>query len=586
MKILFFNPHISLWAHTLPEAYLARSLKEKGYDISYLSCGEIQTYSAVISSWGISPNKSTKKDAINCANLNKKSIKAICKSYKFSQEMLDNFLTKDELIEINNIISKTIKEKSLDLEFFGINIGRLSLYELILHHKKMSIKLNSKQWKDYKIYLFNSLVILKSFSNYLAKERPDVIFTFSPQYSNLNPAMNYAKKKGIRVLFIESGNNLSDRLNNLRIWDWDKHNLVNPALKYWIKSEFNHVSEESAKGVVNHYKQLLTGKHFSVFSSSLKNLIDIRKKWRISSKQKIILMTLSSYDEAFAALIINAFPYKKVYSDVFKTQIDWIKETIKWVKSRKDLFLIIRVHPRDFPNKRDSIRSEQSYILRSNLINLPSNVKVNWPSENISFYEILEDTDVLLTGWSVTALEAMVLGIPVVTYDSQLPSYPKDIHYTGRSVNKYFKNIDKAILDGWNYKNVINGFRWLSYNFNFCTIKIAKDFGNYEQKKFSFFSNFLFRIKNKFIFLRNFIDLNKWEDNYLESNIVSVMLEKKIDAIPPAKKLIKRFKCEDNEKEIILKSLLELHKLIYKSRVLPKNKNGLSKNILEKVNQI
>ena len=484
MKLLF-NPHTGLWAHTAPEAYLARSLKELGHDISYLGCGKIQNYCSVISAWGIYPNSLKEKYSNKCAKLNKKTLKAISKFYGIPFQMLDNFIDNHELNSINQVVSKTISNKSLNLIYLDIKVGKLALYELILQHKKMTINLTEEQWKEYEVYLKNSLILLKSFSNFCKKNSPEVILSFSPQYSNINPAMQYAQKRDIKVLFMESGTNLSDRLSTLRVWDWRIHKLVNPGLKYWKSETKYHVTKRSVNGIINHYKELLKGNHFSVFSSTNKNHFDIKKEWNISLNKKVLLMTLSSYDEAFAALVIGAFPYQKVFSDVFKTQFEWIEETIKWVKNRKDLFLIIRVHPRDFPNKRDSIRSEQSYLLEKVLKAVPKNVKVNWPRENVSLYQILESTDVLLTGWSVTALEALILGIPVVTYDSKLPSYPKDIYYSGRSMDKYFKNIKKAINDGWDFKNVRNGFRWLSFNFNYCTIKVSKDFGSFERNKLS-----------------------------------------------------------------------------------------------------
>ena len=115
----------------------------------------------------------------------------------------------------------------------------------------------------------------------------------------------------------------------------DIHKLVNPGLRYWKSESKNLVTKRSVSGIINHYKELLKGNHFSVFSSTKKNDFDIKKEWNISLNKKVLLMTLSSYDEAFAALVIGAFPYQKVFSDVFKTQIEWIEETIKWVKNRR-----------------------------------------------------------------------------------------------------------------------------------------------------------------------------------------------------------------------------------------------------------
>ena len=74
--------------------------------------------------------------------------------------------------------------------------------------------------------------------------------------------------------------------------------------------------------------------------------------------------------------------------------MDWIKFTVEWVSSRPDLFLIIRVHPREFPNKRESVTSEQAIALSKFFEHLPKNVAINWPSDSISLHDLIRITDV------------------------------------------------------------------------------------------------------------------------------------------------------------------------------------------------
>ena len=61
-----------------------------------------------------------------------------------------------------------------------------------------------------------------------------------------------------------------------------------------------------------------------------------------------------STDESFAAYVINAFPKSKYISNVYKDQTEWVLSTIDYFKSKKDYGLIIRIHPREFKNKRES----------------------------------------------------------------------------------------------------------------------------------------------------------------------------------------------------------------------------------------
>lgn len=578
MELLFFTPHAALWPHTAPEAYLARALAEYGHRVSYLTCGQAQTYCAPMTARGLAPtceNTAAARICVDCLA----SARVIESVYRFPIDSLGTYLDSEDKQRLDAMAAGAAESRSLDTEYLGIKVGRIALYEFTLAHKKMSTELTLVQWEDYQVYLANALRTLDAFARYFQKQRPVTIFSFSPQYSNINSCMQYAINQGTRVLFIESGTNLAHRLGTMRVWDWRVHKLVNPALVYWDASENHPVTPEAAAKVTGHFRQLLTGYHFAVFSAPYVGADGIMQRWNVMSEQKILLMTLSSYDEAYAALLIDGFPYEKVFSDVFQTQAEWVRATIAWVRERPDLFLVIRVHPRDFPNKRETFRSEQSFMLEDLLENVPANVHVNWPAEGVSLYELLEDTDVLLTGWSVTALEALVLGIPVVTYDARLPSYPANIHYTGRSESEYYLNIERALADGWRLENSVNGFRWLAYNFVTCTVTVSEDFGQFELGRRSLLHRLWLRVKNRFPTLSRSLDLLVWNDALTGAGLVSEMIEHGYDALPPARAAIEGPVVRQDDRSTVVAALATLHQLLYAESKLPMDKSGLSRNI-------
>ncbi len=577
MNLLFFTPHAALWPHTAPEAYLARALSECGHKISYLTCGKAQTYCAPMTARRLAPGCTADESARICSDC-MAGANAIARVYRFPVDALVHYLSEEDFSKFELMAANAVAAKSLDTIYLGVKVGRVALYELTLAHKKMSTELDELQWKEYHCYLANALRTLQGFARYLEKNKPNAILTFSPQYSNINSAMQFAISQGVKVLFIESGTNLAHRLGTMRVWDWEVHGLVNPALTYWERSEFNPITQYSANKVIGHFKHLLSGHHFAVFSAPYEGISTVRQRWNINPDLKVLLMTLSSYDEAYAAFLVGGFPYRKVFSDVFRTQAEWIKATTEWVATRPDVFLVIRVHPRDFPNKRETVRSEQSLLLEDLLTHLPNNVHVNWPAEGVSLYDLLEDTDVLVTGWSVTAMEALVLGIPVVTYDANLPSYPRDIQYTGRSESEYFANIDRALADGWRFENVINGFRWLAYNFVTCTVTVSEDFGHFELGPQSLLRRFWARVKRRQPALGNSLDLLNWSAALPGGRIVSALLEKGHDALPPTLNSLGKLPV-GNERKIVVKSLSKLYDLIYAKSKLPVDKPGLSRHI-------
>ena len=163
---------------------------------------------------------------------------------------------------------------------------------------------------------------------------------------------------------------------------------------------------------------------------------------------------------------------------MFESQIAWIHKLVEWAKSRDDVFLIVRVHPRDFPNKREKVLSQQAALLRSALSELPSNAKVNWPEDSLSLHDIAKITDVCLNATSTAGLELLLLGIPTVIHDTdQLYSYPPNLNLCADSVDEYFGKIDDALAAGKSAGHVIDAFRWLAFKFDVVAMDISEAYG-------------------------------------------------------------------------------------------------------------
>lgn len=538
MNILFFTPHVALWAHTVPEMYLAKGLANAGHNIEILTCGKAMNYCSAMTARSVGPGSSIEKYTNICNDCVLGS-DAIKKVLGLKIRNLFEFAKSEDFAIAKKKCQSVFSSKKQELHLYKINIGKISLYEFFLTYKKRSLEFSENDWNNYYYYLYNSFISLYLFEKYLANTKKiDAVFSFSPQYSNIHSCMEYAKKSKIQTYFCESGNNLSHRLGTMRVWDWDIHKLVNPGLRFWKGAENHQITKSKVKKVKNHLQVLFKSNHFTVYSESkgqkenskLKNITDSVKN------KKVFLMTLSSADESYAAYLIGCFPYQKVFSNVFNDQLQWIQETISFFKEKSNWVLVIRVHPREFPNKRDQVTSEQAGILVKNLKNVnEKNILINWPDENISIYDLFDITDVVITGWSATAIEAMVHGIPVVTYDRNLPSYPSDIHWTGTTKDEYFKNLSKACIAGRSFKNTLNAFRWLSFNFSECIVELCKNFGDFEIKKpkqFKLINKILQFTFKKLPFLKFGVDLLSWRQAKHGSKIVSLMICKKATCLP------------------------------------------------------
>jgi len=475
LKIIFLAPHTAVWVHAFPEALVAEALQQGGHEIVYVTCGELfSSYCICMSALGLPPEASIKEKQNICieCNTNKKVIQ---KYFDFKGYDLKDQLTLEDTNLISSIVSNVTKENFLDLSIDQINIGRLALYEILLKYKKSNLNFSTDEWSSYLISLENTLASFFACRSILKKEQPDRIITYNSMYSVNQVCMELAKNQNILTYFLHAGSNLSNRLETLIVGKNPTFSFYQELKNHWLTYQKHPCPKHLLKKVTDHFLSLLNGQHFLVYSLPRKGKpIDIRDYFGIQQHQKLLVVTMSSYDEIFAAETVGAMVDE--HNLVFPTQIDWIKSLINFAKIRPDLFIVVRVHPREFPNRRDSVQSAHALAVKNLLQNLPSNVRANYPTDNISLYDLAEYTDLFLNAWSSAGEEMSFLGIPVVTYAPSLVFYPPELHYVANSQAEFFSKIDEALTDGWSFKRVRDGYRWHVLKLERCGFHISESF--------------------------------------------------------------------------------------------------------------
>lgn len=469
MKIICYSSYTATWFFAFAEAIIALELQKKGHDVVY-----------------ITPGKLFKR----ISNIKQEVI--LRKEFGLKGYELGTTLNKDDYKKINLLIKDLNKTNFEKLVINDVQIGKIALYEFLLHNKKMSSKLTDTEWKECLRYLKYTLISFFACRKIIKTEKPDRILLYSTLYSVNHVWERYAKHKGIPVYFMQNGANLSDTNNTLIIAKNNPFYYMDILKINWSKIKNIPVSQKTLSYVTDNFMELIKAKHFSVYSTpKSKEYVDIKNIFNIKKNQKILTVTMSSYDEVFAAQYVGAWKMPK--SLIFKSQLEWIKALINYVKNQKDKFLIIRVHPREFPNQRESMKSTHAKILEKVFKNLPNNVKVNWPADKISIYDLAQETDVFLNAWSTAGVEISMLGIPVVTYAKELALYPSELNYMGVSQKDYFTKIESALVNGWSYEKIKMTYRWLALYYQRTIVTLRN---NNTNSKLSIFNKFVFNTTN------------------------------------------------------------------------------------------
>jgi hypothetical protein len=481
MKVLFFAPHSAIWVHAFPEALVAESLQQLGHEIVYVTCGrELSEFCVAMSAFGLDHGSIGVDKAAVCTKC-EAARDLLRGSFALRGADLATELSASDRSKVDTVVASIDQTNFLNFTLEGVQVGRLALYEFLLQHKKSQLTFSDSEWAQYKGQLRNVLRALLAATRIFDREKPQRVLVYNALYSVNNVVCKLAAQRGIPQYFLHAGGNLSNRLQTLMLGRGNTFEYLHALMSAWPTYRNRACPAAQMKAITDHFLTLLQGQSVFGYSAAAEDRSeDIRTRYGIKDGQRILVATMSSYDERFAAETIGAVDAES--NPLFPLQIDWIRAIVKFAAGRADVFLIVRVHPREFPNKRERVRSEHVRALADALIDLPVNVRVNWPSDNLSLYKLACEADVFLNAWSSVGKEMPLLGLPVVTYCPNLLLFPSDLNYVGTTMHEYFAQIDRALQEGWSAERARLAYRWMAieYGYGLLTIEDA-----YRQKEYT-----------------------------------------------------------------------------------------------------
>jgi hypothetical protein len=482
LRILFFAPYSAVWNHAFPEALVAEALKQGGHEIVYLGCGGLLSSHCVSMSGCSVPFTASKQAKDRVCGICKGNLKIIRKRFGFGGPDLLSLANDGDLAAAEELMESTLPESRVDLVVDGVEVGRIALYEMVVQSKRGTLDFNSTERLRYRASLVNVIVALRVVKRLFDELSPDRIILYNALYSVNRAVCRLAEIRGIPQYYLHAGDNLSNRLQTLVLARDHAFSYYAHLRRQWQRYKERPCPLRAMQAGTNHLLEVARGRSLWAYSSASGGNADLRKKFGIGAGQKVICATMSSDDERFGGEIAGVLP--SLGNLLFPKQIDWIRALIDYVAARNELFLVIRVHPREFPNKRERVLSEHARTLQEAFARLPANVVVNWPTDEVSLYDLATVTDVFANAWSSAGREMAWLGLPVVLYAEELTLYPSDLNYVGTTRTEYFRKIQQALADGWSAAWIRNTYRWCAVELSLSSLDISESFAKNEHARF------------------------------------------------------------------------------------------------------
>jgi hypothetical protein len=488
-RVLFFSPHAGIWQHAFPEALVAESVRRAGAEVVQINCdGGFASYCVVMASRGVAEDASVEAKRAVCSAC-RRNRDVMRRDFAFRSYDFDSILGTADERRIATILETARPEAITELVVDGIRVGQAALYEYLIAHKRAQGGFTTAEWLAFRPRLENVVRSLLAAQRIVEREQPTRIAIYNTLYSVNAMWRSVGDQRGIPVYVLHAGPNLSRRLQTLMIAR-DSTTLAMYRLVEQSRAQAGWPANATELATVtDHFVEVLRGQNVFAYSAA-KSHDDWRARLGIRPDQKLLVATMSSYDEYVAAHAVGEQPGEDGL--LFPTQIAWIRALVAWIRDKPDRFLLIRVHPREFPNKREARKSQHAQQLEQALVDLPANVRVNWPDDKLSLYDIAEYTDVVLNAWSSAGKEMALLGRPVVVYCPSLLMYAPEINTVAETHAAYFAAIERELAEPWSFERIRKAYRWCAIEYVRTIANIGDGFAYSEARA----TSFLGRVRN------------------------------------------------------------------------------------------
>jgi hypothetical protein len=478
-RLAIFSPFSNIWDHTYPEGLIASRIADQGWDVTYLNCdGILDTHCVAMSAAGINEFSSQAVRSQICRACHKRR-NLMNSHFDFTSSTIEKSLTEEDQGDIESFMSSASPSNWTELVIDGFPLGRFAIYEMWLNNKLVSTDLPPELWPVYLGQLKNTVTTYLASLRFLEQTRPDATMVYNDHYSVNHAFTAAAKKLKIPSYSIHGGWHMMQRAESMSMMrsDYTLADLFeSPG---WRSFKDQPLDQASVNLVAEHFDGLWAANSAFAYSSSLEGTSahQLRSQFGITTNAPVLLAAMSSEDELMGVQLIGVAPQSKGQKSLFADQFAWIKFLIAFASLNPEYHLIIRLHPRMFPNKRESIMSPVVAELMELRATAAPNITFNVPDDDVSLYDLAQIVDVLLNFRSSVGAELMALGIPVVVpSNSNFYTYPNELNKVAHTEHSFTALIREAATEGWSIENARKAFRWYGFFFGRVSVSFSETF--------------------------------------------------------------------------------------------------------------
>ena len=397
---------------------------------------------------------------------------------------LSDYIDKTSLKDINNIVDTIDTKKIPKYRIDNINVGENTLAGTLRYFARGSLDFNDFYHNEIlKKYFKSALLTKKGMENLLNKNKYDTVVIDHGMYVPQGIVGEVARNFGcfVKVIWVGYKRNTMMIVDNITY----HKSLITENKNNWINYKFDNHKE---KKLMNYLEDRDSGKQdWEKFNNNpINNIETLKKEKRIDERPIISLMTNVIWDAQL-----------KFDQNIFINQMEWIIKTVEYFKNKKDLQLVIRVHPAEV--RVDMPANEKiKDALKEKFSTLPENIKFIDGDEKFSSYTLSSISKAVIVYATKLSFELPCFGQNVIVCGE---AFAKNKGFTldPKSQHEYFRILDKIPDLDKLEEEKINLARRYAYHFFFRKSMEIKSliFQDKKYPPFKLEQNFYDIVKNK-----------------------------------------------------------------------------------------
>lgn len=376
---------------------ILQALKLRGAEVQYVLCDGL--YSDCDQFWAaVAPRPA------NACTICQAEVTRLVADMQMDFQWLGRYLTTEESREARRWARSLRADELMTATYGDWRVAEWVRGSVQSHFRSSALNVADRSVeRGLRSYVYSGVIACFALDRLLMETTPDVLLVFNGRQSSTRVAFELARARNIRVVVHERG----PRTQTLTLIENEPCQSLEPIRQYWRQWSDVPLAPDELEAVTRLMDEREHGRNtgWTPFTSDPQSANEVVSRLGLRADRSQWVLFTSSDDEVAG---------DENFRSPFASQRDWIERTIAHAGRNPQIDLVIRVHPNT--GGRRSVGANLGQLEEMKCIgqNLPPNVRMIDPDDEISSYSLMDLCTLGLVWFSTVGLELACKGKNVV----------------------------------------------------------------------------------------------------------------------------------------------------------------------------